>query len=307
MPALPPITDFTGGAVTEGQFKTALAALHSYLSTLLGSAGTQAAGLAALGALGAGYSLKTSAYSITAADRGKVIAGDSTFALTLPDAGTVGAGWLVSVANVGAGVITVSGPQDINGEASLDLGGYDSVLIISTGSEWLAVGGGRVRYAQNQLTGSGTVTVPQWANAALVTAQAGGGGGGGGQNPVSGSLHGSFGGAGGACRRHLISGLTGGDAIAYAVGAGGAAGANESIGAATAGAAGGSTTLGTAGALLSLGGGGGGSTYFAGGAARAASGAGIASPDWNGGVGGGGGKSPTAGYAGSMIVEWIRI
>lgn len=307
MPALPPITDFTGGAVTEGQFKTALAQQHSYLMTLLGSAGTQAAALAGLGALGAGYSLKTSAYSITAADRGKVIAGDSTFALTLPDAGTVGAGWSVVAANVGVGVVTVTGAQNINGEASLDLGGYDSVLIISTGSEWLAVGGGRVRYAQNQLTGSGTVTVPQWANAALVTAQAGGGGGGGGQNPVGGFLHGSCGGAGGACRRHLISGLTGGDAIAYAVGAGGAAGANEDIYAATAGAAGGSTTLGTAGALLSLGGGGGGSTYSAGGAARAASGAGIASPDWNGGVGGGGGKSPTAGYAGSMIVEWIRI
>ncbi|EGK71896.1 hypothetical protein METUNv1_01674 [Methyloversatilis universalis FAM5] len=307
MTALPPIADFTGTAVTQGQFKTALTLLRAFLEGNLGSAGTQSAALAALGALGGGYSLKTSAYSILTSDRGKVIAGDSTFELTLPGAGGAGAGWMVCVANVGMGVITVAGAHDINGEASLSLGGYDSVLIISTGGEWLAVGGGRVRYAQNQLTGSGTVTVPQWANAALVTAQAGGGGGGGGQNPVSGSLHGSFGGAGGACRRHLISGLTGGDAIAYAVGSGGAGGANESIGAATAGSTGGATTLGAAGSLLSLGGGGGGSTYSAGGAARAASGAGIASPEWNGGVGGGGGKSPTAGYAGHMMIEWIRI
>lgn len=48
--ALPPATDFTGAAVTEGQFKTALTSLLTYLADLLGSDGLP---LTALGRLGA--------------------------------------------------------------------------------------------------------------------------------------------------------------------------------------------------------------------------------------------------------------
>ena len=249
MPALPPITDFTGGAVTEGQFKTALAALHSYLSTLLGSAGTQAAGLAALGALGAGYSLKTSAYSITAADRGKVIAGDSTFALTLPDAGTVGAGWSVVAANVGVGVVTVSGVQDINGEPSLDLGSYDSVLITCTGIEWLAVGGGAQRVQidrvepAGQAGSSGALTIPPWARYAIVTLQGGGGSSGLDAGGVT-VYPGGAGGRGGVRWRAVVPVASGETSAAYTVGAGGTSGGGQassfSIGATSVTAPGGS-------------------------------------------------------------------
>lgn len=303
MPALPGITDFTDAAVTEGQFKTALTTLHSYLSTLLGSAGTQAAALAALGALGAGYALKTSAYTILTTDRGKTIAGDSTFEITLPNVATAGAGWSVVVANVGDGVITVTASHDINGESTLDLGGYESVIITSTGTEWLAVGGGRVRYAQQRLSGSGSAVVPVWANAALFTGSAGGGGGGG-ANTTDG-LNGADGGSGGCAVRALITGLSGGDSVAYSIGAGGAAGSNGgSLITPLAGSAGGATTFGP----ISLGGGGGGAAAGSSGSARGSNGATLSSHVSNGGIGGKAGpKAPTAGYAGTGLIEWIRI
>ena len=50
MAALPPSTDFTGAAVTEGGFKTAITGLRDYLSGLLGTTGVPADALAALGA-----------------------------------------------------------------------------------------------------------------------------------------------------------------------------------------------------------------------------------------------------------------
>ena len=49
MTALPPKTNFTDPTVTEGGFKTAINNLRDYLSGLLGSDGTVATGVAALG------------------------------------------------------------------------------------------------------------------------------------------------------------------------------------------------------------------------------------------------------------------
>lgn len=314
MPALPGITDFTDAAVTEGQFKTAFTTLHSYLSTLLGSAGTQAAALAALGALGAGYSLKTSAYTITTADRGKTIAGDSTFELTLPNVATAGAGWSVIVTNVGSGVITVAGARDINGESSLILGRYDSAIVTSTGSEWLAVGSLGAKSDREVLTsGSGSVTVPGWANAAFVSGRGGGGGGGG--RYISGftSTDGlaQDGGSGGACFRKLVTGFTPGDSLAYSIGGGGAAGGNDAT---PNGGAGGATTFA---GVLTLGGGSGGlGTRTSSGGRRASSGAGDdggAIFGSNGGLGyfslnsAASPRNATSGGSGILIVEWARV
>lgn len=49
MPALPNNTEFTGGAVTEGGFKTAIAQQRDYLAALLGADGSAATARAALG------------------------------------------------------------------------------------------------------------------------------------------------------------------------------------------------------------------------------------------------------------------
>lgn len=49
MPSLPLATDFTGAAVTEGGFKTALTNLRGYLSALFGDDGTAATARNTLG------------------------------------------------------------------------------------------------------------------------------------------------------------------------------------------------------------------------------------------------------------------
>lgn len=50
MPALPATINWTGAAITEGQFKTAMGGLRDYLSFLFGDDGTKATAIATLGA-----------------------------------------------------------------------------------------------------------------------------------------------------------------------------------------------------------------------------------------------------------------
>lgn len=144
MPAIPSIASFTGASVTEGEFKTALANLHLFLSDLLGTDGTQAGAQAAMGAiLGAGAATKTAAYTVASTDRGKVIACSGTFTVTLPDAVAVGGGFACAVANYGTGTITVDpfSAQTIDGAATKSLGANTMMVACSVGGEWLSVGG----------------------------------------------------------------------------------------------------------------------------------------------------------------------
>lgn len=144
MPAIPSIASFTGASVTEGEFKTALSNLHLFLTGLLGTDGTQAEGQAALGALlGAGSATKTAAYTVTSADRGKVIACSGTFTVTLPDASAVGGGFAVAVANYGTGTITVDpfSTQTIDGATTKMLSANTMLVACAVSGEWLTVGG----------------------------------------------------------------------------------------------------------------------------------------------------------------------
>lgn len=144
MAAIPAISDFTDALVTEGEFKTALSGLHDYLTGLLGTAGTQAAGQAAFGALlGAGVTTRTTAYTILAADRGKVFACTGTFSLALTAAATLGAGFAVAVSNVSTGAITIdpNGAETINGAATYVVPANTSAIIACTGSAWVVIGG----------------------------------------------------------------------------------------------------------------------------------------------------------------------
>ena len=124
MPAIPSIASFTGASVTEGDFKTALSNLHLFLTGLLGTDGTQAGAQAAMGAiLGAGSTTKTAAYTVDFTDRGKVIACNGSFTVTLPDASAVGSGFAVAVANYGTGTVTVDpfSTQTIDGAGTKTL------------------------------------------------------------------------------------------------------------------------------------------------------------------------------------------
>lgn len=144
MPAIPSIASFTGASVTEGEFKTALANLHLFLSDLLGTDGTQAGAQAALGAiLGAGAATKTAAYTVDSTDRGKVIACSGTFTVTLPDAAAVGSGFAVAIGNYGDGTVTVDpfSTQTIDGAATKTLAANTMLVACAVNGEWLTVGG----------------------------------------------------------------------------------------------------------------------------------------------------------------------
>ena len=144
MPAIPSIASFTAASVTEGDFKTALSNLHLFLTGLLGTDGTQAGAQAAMGAiLGAGSTTKTASYTVDFTDRGKVIACDGSFTVTLPDAGVVGSGFAVAIANYGGGTITVDpfSAQTIDGAGTKTLSANTMMVACAVAGEWLSVGG----------------------------------------------------------------------------------------------------------------------------------------------------------------------
>ena len=144
MPAIPSIASFTGASVTEGDFKTALSNLHLFLTGLLGTDGTQAGAQAAMGAiLGAGSTTKTASYTVDFTDRGKVIACDGSFTVTMPDAGVVGSGFAVAIANYGGGTITVDpfSAQTIDGAGTKTLSANTMMVACAVAGEWLSVGG----------------------------------------------------------------------------------------------------------------------------------------------------------------------
>lgn len=143
MPAIPVESDFTGSTRTNAQMKVTHAALRSYLVGLLGADGLAPTALAALGVTAAaGHLTRTSATTLTAADRGRVVSATSgTWALTLPDAATAGVGWTVLVRNTGTGVVTLTraGSDLIDGAATVALAGGLSALVLGTGTGFLTV------------------------------------------------------------------------------------------------------------------------------------------------------------------------
>lgn len=141
MPNLPASSSFTGSAITEAQFKSAVTDLREFLATLLGTAGTQAAALAAIGAILNDTVARTSATSVVTTDRGKLFDCDGTWSLSLPAAATAGDGFAIAVRNSGAGTITIDpdGFELIDGASTVPLAAGESGLCVCTGSAWKTV------------------------------------------------------------------------------------------------------------------------------------------------------------------------
>ena len=119
--ALPPSSDFTGGAVTEGDFKSAISALRDFLAGLFDDDGATKTALATLGAPISGYVAKTTTYAVAAGDKGKLIDCTGTWTLSALAAATAADGFNVSVRNSGTGVITFDPnlTETIDGGATL--------------------------------------------------------------------------------------------------------------------------------------------------------------------------------------------
>lgn len=137
MPALPPVTDLTNAA-SAGALKAGLAAAWAYLGGLLGTAGTQATALAALGTAFSSVEARTVASSIAAADRGKFIQATGTWTLSLGAAATLGAGFIFILRNAGAGVITLDGnaSETVAGGLTATVAAGSSVIVVCTGAAW---------------------------------------------------------------------------------------------------------------------------------------------------------------------------
>jgi microcystin-dependent protein len=140
--ALPPSSDFTGAAVTEGDFKSAITALRDYLSGVLGATGATPLALQTLGAPVSGYVAKTTTYAVVAGDKGKLIDCTGTWTLSLLAAATAADGFTVSVRNSGTGVITVDPnlSETVDGGSTLAINAGESLILYTNGTLWVSVG-----------------------------------------------------------------------------------------------------------------------------------------------------------------------
>jgi hypothetical protein len=141
--------------VTEGQFKAAQNDLRAYLADLLGVDGTVAVALATLKALVNDTVPLSGAYTVTAADRGKVLLAAGTWTLALTAASSLGDGFCCAVANVGSGTITIdpNGTEAIDGVSTIAIGPGESTLLVCTGTAWRSLfRGGTTKVSSNDTT-----------------------------------------------------------------------------------------------------------------------------------------------------------
>lgn len=165
MPTLPASTDITSSTTTEGNLKAWLSAVRTYIASLLGNGGAQGEALTALGAPFNSTLPKTGAYTVVAADRGKVISCTNTFTLALSAASTLGDGFSVTVVNAGTGTITVDPnlSELIDGQTTKTIGAGNSTVIICDGTQFRMVGLGSVRTVNSvapDAAGNVSITIP---------------------------------------------------------------------------------------------------------------------------------------------------
>lgn len=134
----------TNAAAQEGHVKTFLDNLRTYMADLLGTDSTDKA--AVLGLLGAVLNSKvdkTGAYTVVAADRGKVLNCTGTWTLSITAAATLGDGFCFAIRNSGSGTITIDPnlSEQINGLSSLVIGGGEFVIVYCDAAGFSTVGG----------------------------------------------------------------------------------------------------------------------------------------------------------------------
>lgn len=253
-----------------------ITALSAFIGSLLNDA-DQATALSTLGALLNGILSKSAAYSIVAADRGKLIdCTTGTWALSFdPTTATgLGAGFVFAVRNDGAGVITLTPTSGtLDGAATVDLAAGESCFVFCDGTNAKTIGHA-VAPTMNPLAvttlTSGTSHTLNSKTTRVQVEMVGGGGGGGSQDAGLGASGGG-GGSGSYLKTGVLS--TGGaGALTYSVGAGGNGGKSNLV----SGGGGGASSVTINGTTFSAAGGAGG---VAGGAPGSGGGLAAASVD----------------------------
>lgn len=211
MSALPPITDFTAGSVSESSFKTALSGLRDYLTGMFGATGSQGPALSAIGSPFNTVVAKTATYTVVATDRGVHLDCSGTFTLGFTAAATLGSGFCISLRNSGAGAITVdpNGSETLDGSTSVILAPGQSLVMLCDGSSFRSVGktapAGALLNVQ-VFTSSGTYTPTAGVTRILVDVLGPGGVGSTGSTNTASNIR-SVGGRGGdgGCLRSLFT------------------------------------------------------------------------------------------------------
>ena len=137
-------TTATNAAATEGAVKTFLTNLRDYIADTLGTDSSNKGAIAGLlGSLLSGKVDKSGAYTVVAADRGKVINATGTWTLSLTAAATLGDGFTFAIRNVGTGAITIDPnlSEKIAGATTYVIGGGEFVIVYCDGSAFSFVGG----------------------------------------------------------------------------------------------------------------------------------------------------------------------
>ncbi|MBC2731388.1 hypothetical protein [Thiobacillus sp.] len=119
-----------------------LAALSAFMGTVLNDA-SAAVALSTLGAPLNAVAAKSAAYTVVAADRGKLIDYTSgSYTLGIGAAATLGAGFVFAYRNSGSGTITIdpNGSEQIDGATTLSVGPGESGFAVCTGTAWRTVG-----------------------------------------------------------------------------------------------------------------------------------------------------------------------
>lgn len=134
----------TNATATEGDVKTFLTNMRTFMADLLGTdSANKAAVQALLGSIMNGKLSKSSAYTVVSADQGKVIDCTGTWTLSITSASTLGDGFCFALRNSGTGAITIdpSLSEQINGLTSYVIGGGEFVIIYCDGAGFSTVGG----------------------------------------------------------------------------------------------------------------------------------------------------------------------
>lgn len=136
----------TNASATEGDVKAFLDNLRTFIADFLGTdSANKAAALQSLGAILSGRVAKSGAYTVVAADKGKVIDCTGTWTLSITAAATLGDGFSFGIRNSGSGAITVDPnlTEQIGGQSTLVVGAGEFLIIYCDGvGFWVAGGSG---------------------------------------------------------------------------------------------------------------------------------------------------------------------
>ena len=137
-------TTATSSTATEGDVKALLTNLRDYIAGTLGTDTTNKGAIhGLLGSLLNGQLVKTGAYTVVDADRGKVINCSGTWTLNITAAATLGDGFTFAVRNSGTGAITIDPTlgETINNLTTIVVGAGDFVIVYCDGTGFSTVGG----------------------------------------------------------------------------------------------------------------------------------------------------------------------